>query len=83
MSRNVRLNVEAVLFGVKTACEVEREGFVGSLAKLRGNLTDRYRVLVNNAVKGFIFFAVFGEVLKRSEIVTDGKISARLDARVG
>ena len=79
---DVRLNVERVLLGVKTAGDVEREGLVGAAAKLGGYLTNRDSVLVDYAVEAFIFFRIRLEVLYRAEVVTDSEVSARLNSRI-
>ena len=83
MRGDVGLNVKGVLFGVKTAGDVEREGLISTAAKLRGHLTNGDRVLVDDAVEAFILLGVDGEVLDRSEVVSNRKVSARLNAGVG
>jgi hypothetical protein len=55
---DVGLNVECVLFGVKTAGNVEGEGLVGTATEVGGNLTDGDCVLVYDAVKGLIFLGI-------------------------
>ena len=80
---NVRLNVESVLLGIKSASHIERERLVGPAAKLCGDLTHGYRVLVDYAVKALILFGVGREILDRSEVISYSEISAGLNARVG
>ena len=52
---NVRLNEEGIFRFVQTASEVKRQRFIGSFAKLSRDLSYRYGVKVNYAVKRFIF----------------------------
>ena len=79
---HVRLHVERVLFGVKTARHVKRQRFVGATAQLGGVLTYRDRMLVHDAVEALIRVGVGGEIADRAQIVANGEIAARLYAGV-
>jgi hypothetical protein len=77
------LNVQGILFGIKTASHVEREGFICPAAKLCGILTNGYGVFVHHTVKGLVFFGILGKILYSSKIITDIKVSAWLNTGIG
>jgi hypothetical protein len=76
----VALHEQRVFLRVKSRRNVNRKRFVSSLAKLGGNLSYSYRVLVNYTVYAVIFVLKRSPVLYRTKIVTDSQISTRLNS---
>ena len=80
---HVRLNVKGIFVGVKTAGDIERKRLVGAAAKLGGHLSYGDGVLIHYAVEALIGIRICRKILDRAKIVTNGKISAGLNARIG
>ena len=77
---NVRLHVKGVLLRVKTARHIKRQCFICAAAQVGGDLSHRYCVLIDHAVKAFVLLGEFRKILDGAEVVTDSQVSAWLNA---
>ena len=75
------LNEQHILFGVKSAGNIQRQSIVRSAAKLCGVLAYGNGVLIYHAVVAAVFFRKSGEVFKRAQIVSDGQRAGGLYPR--
>ena len=81
MSGDMRLHIKSGTVGVKSAGDIERHHLVGAAAEVSRDLSDGYRVLVDDAVEALVVIGKLGEILQRAEVVPESKVSRGLNAR--
>ena len=80
--RDVGLHVERALFGIDAAGDIERGKFERAAAQKRRLLPHRDGVHIGNGVKTGEFALHIHPITDRADIISDGKIAARLNRRI-